>query len=111
MGGLGRDPRQWQRPEEFLPERFDRESELFLTPSKKERHQYAWCPFMAGNRYCIGQLVASKRLLADVIPHLIGNFDFVFLDKKYYEANYFPHCSVMAPNSYPIEVQIKKRYE
>lgn len=29
---LHRDPNQWQRPDEFLPERFDSKDPLFLTP-------------------------------------------------------------------------------
>lgn len=32
MQGLQHNPKYWIRPEEFLPERFDPESPLFLDP-------------------------------------------------------------------------------
>ena len=40
------DPNQWRRPEEFLPERFDPENELFYKPGSKEiRHPKSFIPF------------------------------------------------------------------
>jgi len=62
------NPTEWHAPTEFIPERFDPESEYFLKPgsSKKEaRHPKAYIPFTFGSRNCPGQ--ALGKLEARVI--------------------------------------------
>jgi cytochrome P450 len=45
---IHRHPEQWKEPERFDPERF--------TPERSAgRHKYAWVPFSAGHRQCIGK--------------------------------------------------------
>ena len=57
------DPKQWQRPEEFLPERFDPEDKLFYKPGTKEnRHPKSLIPFTFGMRNCLGQTLAKLEL-------------------------------------------------
>jgi cytochrome P450 len=52
----GRDPRYWERPLEFEPDRFDR------APAEQERGDVAWVPFGAGARSCVGFALAQMEL-------------------------------------------------
>ena len=63
---------QWHEPAEFIPERFDPESEYFYKPSGKNevRHPKAYHPFSYGLRNCPGQTLAKlqfKVLLTRII--------------------------------------------
>ena len=60
--GLGYNPTEWQRPMEFLPERFDNSNPLSLTPAGKKRHPMSWVPFHGGNRVCFGKTLAESKL-------------------------------------------------
>jgi len=53
---LHRHPRFWKRPEEFEPERFAPEHEA-------ERPRFAYMPFAAGPRHCIGETFALYEML------------------------------------------------
>ena len=48
---LHRDPRFWDEPEAFRPERFEPEA-------RAGRHKFAYLPFSAGRRGCIGEQFA-----------------------------------------------------
>jgi len=60
--GLCRNSKEWQRPNEFLPERFNPESPLYLTPSGKKRNPYSWLPFAGGRRICFGKTLAEANM-------------------------------------------------
>jgi enediyne biosynthesis protein E7 len=51
-----RHPRYWLEPETFRPERFDAEHE-------NERPRFAYMPFAAGPRHCIGETFAVYEML------------------------------------------------
>ncbi|HET7756987.1 MAG TPA: cytochrome P450 [Steroidobacteraceae bacterium] len=53
---LHRHPRFWQEPERFCPERFASEREA-------ERPRFAYMPFAAGPRHCIGETFALYEML------------------------------------------------
>jgi cytochrome P450 len=53
---LHRHPQYWKEPEAFRPERFDAEHE-------SERPRFAYIPFAAGPRHCIGESLALYEML------------------------------------------------
>ena len=60
-------------------ERFDPQSEFFLTPEGKKRHPLAFAPFFGGKRICLGKTFA-ETVSKVVVPTLLGTFDFEFVD-------------------------------
>src|SRR5690349_5550695 len=52
---LHRNPRYWKEPEAFRPERFDAAHE-------SERPRFAYMPFAAGPRHCIGESLALYEM-------------------------------------------------
>lgn len=61
-----RDPRWYPSPGEFRPERFEPEAEA-------ARPKYAYLPFGAGQRACIGQMFAmleAQLILATLLPRV-----------------------------------------
>lgn len=65
-------PNQWQQPMEFIPERFDPSSEYFLTPSGKQRHPLAYCPFTFGPRTCPGRALGLMEFKILVIYFMLA---------------------------------------
>ncbi|XP_048816587.1 thromboxane-A synthase isoform X3 [Lagopus muta] len=63
VGHLHHNPEFWPEPEKFIPERFTEEA-------KKERHPFAYLPFGAGPRGCVGRkmgLLATKMTLLRIL--------------------------------------------
>lgn len=75
IAALCQDPTQWQRPSEFLPERFDPLSPLYLAPNGKPRNPFAFSPFLGGQRICLGKTFVEE-VSRKTVPALFRVFDF-----------------------------------
>lgn len=82
IGGMHKNPKEWQRPYEFLPQRFDEDDKLFLTPDGKQRHKMSYAPFSHGKRNCIGQYFAYHAIKVMII-HMVSHFDLEFVNEKF----------------------------
>ncbi|CAL1679137.1 unnamed protein product [Lasius platythorax] len=68
---ITRDPTQFPRPQEYIPERWLRGNTEF--PSAKEAHPFAYMPFGFGPRSCIGRRFAEMEL-ETLLLTVIRNF-------------------------------------
>jgi len=85
--GLHFNTNEWQRPREFLPDRFDPEHPLYLTPSGKKRNSASWCPFFGGQRICFGKTFAENDMKI-IATYFTQYFDLEFVDKEKYKDSY-----------------------
>jgi cytochrome P450 family 4 len=72
---MGRDPEIFPDPLEFIPERFDVET------TAENLNPYAYVPFSAGPRNCIGQKFAMNEMKS-IICKIVKNFE-LFVPKKH----------------------------
>ena len=79
---MHKNPKEWQRPEEFLPDRFDPNSPLYLTPGGKKRHIMSFIPWGSGKRICLGKTLAESQLKI-LITYLTQKYGISMLDRKY----------------------------
>ena len=82
LQSLHTNPDEYQRPMEFIPERFDNSNDISLTPAGKKRNVSSWAPFFGGNRVCFGKSLAEGELKIAAI-YMTQLFDFKFEDPKY----------------------------
>jgi cytochrome P450 len=69
------DPDEWVTPDQYLPDRFDRKSKLYMRPDGKPRHPFSFAPFAGGKRICLGKTLAETMTVI-TIPLLVYHFDF-----------------------------------
>ena len=79
---LHSDGKEWQKPGEFIPERFDNTNPISKTPSGNKRNPGSWVPFAGGKRVCFGKTFAETSLKLVAI-YLCHYFNFSFVDKKF----------------------------
>ena len=79
---LHHNPNEWQRPFEFLPDRWDPSSPLYLTPSGGKRNPYSYSPFSGGRRVCLGKTFAdyTARTVANILYYKL---EMQFVDQKF----------------------------
>ena len=81
-----RQPDHWPSPERFIPERFlpsteTPESDPFYKYRPRNRHPFAYIPFSAGPRNCIGQKLAVIEGKV-ILTHIIHSFKITSLDTR-----------------------------
>ncbi|CAF1442470.1 unnamed protein product [Didymodactylos carnosus] len=75
LSQLHRDPKVWDRPEEFLPERMLNGGFENLPPN-------AWKPFGNGQRSCIGRAFAIQESLL-AVALILKHYNIEFVDTSY----------------------------
>jgi len=97
IAAMHRDPRYWERPADFSPERFSPEQE-------KERPKLAYMPFGAGPRMCIGNHFALMEMQL-LLALLVGRFDFEVVEGQRIE----PEPLITLKPKYGIMMRVRKR--
>jgi cytochrome P450 len=82
------DEAEYFKPREFIPERFDPESEYFPKPNSggKARRPYSYIPFSYGIRACPGQsfsMLELKIAVAYLLTHIDYDVPQTLLDDEY----------------------------
>lgn len=104
---LNHSAQQWQRPDEFLPERFDKDDPLYLTPNGKKRHAFSFVPFNGGRRVCFGKTLAEANLKM-IATYLTQYFNIEHVDEKFREKNVYPVSHLGMTGKKPVFVELKQ---
>lgn len=108
MFGLHRNAKQWQRPHEYLPDRFDPDNELSLTPDGKKRHNFSWLPFSGGKRICFGKTFA-EFVIKMLITMMTQRFEMSFVEKEKFSKGKLPMKVINQSHMPKLWVQLKER--
>jgi len=72
--GAHHSAKYWDNPEEFRPERFEKEN-------MKQKHKFAYFPFGGGPRLCIGNSFAMMEMQL-VLAEIVRRFDFTLVSEQ-----------------------------
>ncbi len=95
--GVHRDPKYWERPDDFYPDHFTPENE-------KKRPRMAYMPFGAGPRMCIGNHFALMEMQL-LLGMLVSRFDFELVTNT----PVVPQPLVTLKPKYGIELRLRPR--
>ncbi len=94
---LHRHPRYWHDPDAFMPERFAPEHEA-------ERPRFAYMPFAAGPRHCIGETFALYEMLMH-LHRVARRFRLVYVPDKPIELE----AQINLRTRYPVFMRLERR--
>ncbi len=94
---LHRHPRYWKDPDTFLPERFAPEHEA-------ERPRFAYMPFAAGPRHCIGETFALYEMLMH-LHRIARHFRLAHVPDKPIELE----AQINLRTRYPLHMRLERR--
>ncbi len=94
---LHRHPRYWKDPDRFAPERFDREHEA-------ERPRFAYMPFAAGPRHCIGEAFALYEMLVHLYK-VARRYRLVYVPDKPLELE----AQINLRTRHPLHMRLERR--
>jgi len=94
---LHRHPRYWQDPHAFLPERFAPDHEA-------QRPRFAYMPFAAGPRHCIGETFALYEMLMH-LHHVGRRFRLVHVPDKPIELE----AQINLRTRHPLHMRLERR--
>lgn len=94
---LHRHPRYWKDPDRFLPERFDEAHEA-------ERPRFAYMPFAAGPRHCIGETFALYEMLMHLY-HVARHFRLIHVPDQPIELE----ALINLRTRHPLHMRLERR--
>ena len=110
MEAIHRDPTEWKNPNDFIPERFDMNSEWALKPDGLKRNPLAFTAFLGGQRICLGKTFAELTLKY-TLPMYTFFFEFEWENKEYYENRPRYQFGGQVPLKFPMRFKIKNKVD